>query len=227
VQTSTTCVPNCGFLHFKEVQKFSSGMPIVPFCVTNEVCEAIGQTGWPDSVWRTSNAGRSWVGQGLPGVSLQSIYCVSVLDCSAGTGGGAVYFTSDAGKSWIKRPIPQWRELLEPCGGNESECSEFPQFSSDPANSLFCWTKSHCIVGSSGTAETQFIGRTTTLTPYSQGSIVETFNAGRTWQTQSIPGNVSVTALDCGHGDDCWAVGQTSRYTSGSNAGVILKFQGK
>lgn len=166
----------------------TGGEPDQPFCISLDVCEAIGLSGSPDSVWRTTNGGRTWFGQGLSGVGVDSIYCTSVLVCAAGATDGSVYFTADGGKSWQQRGVAQWQ-----LGGGLNQ---------DPATAVYCWTALHCVVGSQSSA------------------MVETYNGGKSWSNQSIPHGAEISAIACGSGYNCWAVGSQGTIYG---PGVILK----
>jgi photosystem II stability/assembly factor-like uncharacterized protein len=228
-ETIVTSEPSCGmncvgfgpFYPNSFSDRDDDGYPYLPFCVNSQDCEAIGSPGLKNSVWRTVDSGRTWVGQGLPNQSTASLYCASYYDCAVGGDEGSVFFTTNAGRSWVQRKIPQWQHLAAPCSGDSTYCASNEIYGQSPASAIYCFSALRCLVGTSGLGES--ISETATPSSlWPSGGIVSTNNGGKTWNTESIPNGVDVEALACAGRFGCWAVGTTTHVPSGNNPGVIL-----
>lgn len=226
VLTQRTCGADCIGLRTASVQYFpnAEGAPLTPDCVTATVCWAYGQSA-SDAVWRTTNAGRTWVGLSQPSaknanLTIDSISCATPVACAVGDDSGNVYFTDDAGRTWTETTIDQWQDITEPCNGSASYC-QGDQLDSNPTSSLYCWTATHCLAASAGAQDGTW-QKGWRQPPEPNGAIAVTSNAGATWTTESIPGGVSVNAVSCTHGADCWAVGESTAPVDDPE-GVILR----
>ncbi len=228
VLTRRTCGRNCRGLQEGSIQFFpnAEGVPLTPDCVTSTVCWAIGQSG-SHAVWRTTDAGSTWVGLSQPNagvrgglLTLDSISCVTTAACAVGDDSGDVYFTDDAGRTWSDTTIEQWQGIVEPCNGSATYCAD-DQLESNPVSSLFCWTKTHCLAASEGAPDTSWQdGSSQPSNP--NGAIAVTTDAGATWSSESIPNGVSVSAVSCITGGECWAVGESTAPVSNPR-GIILR----
>ena len=159
-------------------------------CPSSSMCIAGGQGA---VALRTTNGGRTWVGEMLPsGVTeITGVACPSKSVCEAighdsATSGAtaALLRTTDGGVSWVSEKLPAGM------GGTVTG-----SVTSTVLNAIACPSKSICeAVGGFGNSSGEVV------------VALRTTDGGRSWVRRTIPGNGTVSAVACPSASTCDAL---------------------
>ena len=159
-------------------------------CPSSSMCIAGGQGA---VALRTTNGGRTWVGEMLPsGVTeITGVACPSKSVCEAighdsATSGAtaALLRTTDGGVSWVSEKLPAGM------GGTVTG-----SVTSTVLNAIACPSKSICeAVGGFGNSSGEVV------------VALRTTDGGRSWVRRKIPGNGTVSAVACPSASTCEAL---------------------
>ena len=159
-------------------------------CPSSSMCIAGGQGA---VALRTTNGGRTWVGEMLPsGVTeITGVACPSKSVCEAighdsATSGAtaALLRTTDGGVSWVSEKLPAGM------GGTVTG-----SVTSTVLNAIACPSKSICeAVGGFGNSSGEVV------------VALRTTDGGRSWVRRKIPGNGTVSAVACPSASTCDAL---------------------
>ena len=159
-------------------------------CPSSSMCIAGGQGA---VALRTTNGGRTWVGEMLPsGVAeITGVACPSKSVCEAighdsATSGAtaALLRTTDGGVSWVSEKLPAGM------GGTVTG-----SVTSTVLNAIACPSKSICeAVGGFGNSSGEVV------------VALRTTDGGRSWVRRTIPGNGTVSAVACPSASTCEAL---------------------
>ncbi len=159
-------------------------------CPSSSMCIAGGQGA---VALRTTNGGRTWVGEMLPsGVTeITGVACPSKSVCEAighdsATSGAtaALLRTTDGGVSWVSEKLPAGM------GGTVTG-----SVTSTVLNAIACPSKSICeAVGGFGNSSGEVV------------VALRTTDGGRSWVRRTIPGNGTVSAVACPSASTCEAL---------------------
>jgi hypothetical protein len=209
-------------------------------CGSSSTCVAVGTSLAGGTVEVTTNAGTSWTGHTIAGVSaVASVVCFSASDCDAvgaGTATGDLLVSTDGGTSWTPTPLPT------------------TAFNMNTPVALSCRSALECVViGSTvgGTYETlsttnggsTWAATTSSLTEDTLDAIscssasdcvatgvdessglaliLDSTNFGTTWTSETVPDTPaeyeSLLGVSCPSTSDCVAVGEVNPFSAGSS----------